>query len=419
MNILRRNKLRRHINEVIYGSVFATVILVVVLATALSKDKTEFRETLETETYVVNVRSIDSIKVASAKETEKQKKEDIGKTKTETKVSDKKETEEKETKSKEDLSKYKGIFVMNTSSNLNIRSKADASSEVVGILSEGNGGEVLKYGSQWTKVKSGKVKGYVATGYILIGDRAKKALKENGYTAIINADTVKIRAERNTECEVLGMAANGETFKCTKVYDKWVRIVFEGRIGYISKEFVKLDQIVTNAKTVEEIEEEQIAEAEKAKKEAEASNVTNNQNSSKSAASSNNSSANATTQSKAVSANVDDQYLLACIVSCEAGGESYEAKLAVANVVLNRVRSGAYPNTISGVVYQPWQFTPTSNGSLAKKLQNGPDAGSKQAAAAALSGTNNVPGYLFFGRTDCVSIGNSKSHRIIDHQVFY
>ena len=111
--------------------------------------------------------------------------------------------------------------------------------------------------------------------------------------------------------------------------------------------------------------------------------------------------------------------MLACIVSCEAGGESYEAKLAVANVVLNRVRSGAYPSSISGVVYQPFQFTPASNGSLAKKIANGPDAGSKKAAAAALAGTNNVPGYLFFGRTDCVSIGNRKSHRVIDHQVFY
>jgi spore germination cell wall hydrolase CwlJ-like protein len=446
MSILRRNKIKRHMNEVVYGSVFATVLIVTFAATSLTKDKTEYRTTDETESYVVNVMSVDSVKVAAARETEKQKEKNTeqkiekrdkvqaaGQIATNTSVDATKAAVEESTtvqETKEDLSKYKGIFVMNTSSNLNIRHKADANSEVVGILTEGNGGKVLEYGTEWTKVKSGNVKGYVATGYILIGDKAKKALKENGYTAIIEGDTVKVRAERNTDCEVLGMIAKGETLKCTKVYDKWVKVIFDGKTGYISKDLVKLDQIVTDAKSVEEIEAEQLAEAEKARKEAAANeaaansgptsqNTTSNSVTSNSTTSNSQSSNNVTVQNKATPANADDQYLLACIVSCEAGGESYEAKLAVANVVLNRVRSGAYPSSISGVVYQPFQFTPASNGSLAKKIANGPDAGSKKAAADALAGSNNVPGYLFFGRTDCVSSGSKKSHRVIDHQVFY
>lgn len=52
---------------------------------------------------------------------------------------------------------------------------------------------------------------------------------------------------------------------------------------------------------------------------------------------------------------------LARIVYWEARGESEEGQLAVANVVLNRVRHKAWPNTICGVIYQKHQFTPTEN----------------------------------------------------------
>lgn len=63
-----------------------------------------------------------------------------------------------------------------------------------------------------------------------------------------------------------------------------------------------------------------------------------------------------TTQGEAVSAGADDLTLLAAIIECEAGGESYECQLAVGAAVINRVKSGSYPNSISGVIYQKGQF---------------------------------------------------------------
>lgn len=91
----------------------------------------------------------------------------------------------------------------------------------------------------------------------------------------------------------------------------------------------------------------------------------------------------------------NDVYWLARIIEAEAGGESGEGKLAVANVVLNRVASGSYPNTIYDVIFDTkygTQFEPTSNGAI----YNTPSEESIEAAKRALSGENNIGGALYF-----------------------
>ena len=67
----------------------------------------------------------------------------------------------------------------------------------------------------------------------------------------------------------------------------------------------------------------------------------------------------------AVDVEVSDVTLLAALIQCEAGNESYEGKLAVGAVVMNRVRSGSYPSTVSGVINAPSQFPPATNGKVA------------------------------------------------------
>lgn len=61
--------------------------------------------------------------------------------------------------------------------------------------------------------------------------------------------------------------------------------------------------------------------------------------------------------------------LMASIINCEAGGESFQGQVAVGIVVMNRVRSSLFPNTIKKVIYQKGQFSPVRNGSLRKKLK--------------------------------------------------
>lgn len=91
----------------------------------------------------------------------------------------------------------------------------------------------------------------------------------------------------------------------------------------------------------------------------------------------------------------DDLYLLAAIIDAEAGGEPYEGMIAVGSVVMNRVFSSKFPNTISGVVYQKNQFEPASSGRLQLILDKGPSSRCFDAAREVLSGVRNT-NKLFF-----------------------
>ena len=59
-----------------------------------------------------------------------------------------------------------------------------------------------------------------------------------------------------------------------------------------------------------------------------------------------------------------DLYLLAKLINAEARGETYKGQVAVGAVVLNRVKSSSFPNTISGVIYQPYAFTCVNDGQI-------------------------------------------------------
>ena len=92
-----------------------------------------------------------------------------------------------------------------------------------------------------------------------------------------------------------------------------------------------------------------------------------------------------------------DRELLASLIFCEAGNQPYEGQVAVGAVVMNRVKSGAYPNTISEVIYQSGQFTPAMTGWLDSVRANaGYTASAMQAAEEALAGSSPVGDCLYF-----------------------
>lgn len=92
-----------------------------------------------------------------------------------------------------------------------------------------------------------------------------------------------------------------------------------------------------------------------------------------------------------------DRYLLANLIYCEAGGESYDGKLAVGAVVVNRVLSSVYPDTIMGVIYQKSQFSPVASGRLELALTaNKATADCYRAADEAMSGVTNVGNCVYF-----------------------
>lgn len=283
-----------------------------------------------------------------------------------------------------------------------IRVKGDADAEIVGKLYPTSVATVVKEGKTWTKIKSGSVKGYVKNEYLVFGSdayaNAKKVCKKYAY---VQTDGLRVRSEASEDASVLTVADKGDKLLFNKKAEKkdgWVAVSVKAGDGFVSAEYVKVKLGTTDAVSIEE----EIA-AQKAKEAAEAK-----------AKAAKASASSAATQHAPTSASVDDTTLLAAIIQCEAGSECYEGKVAVGAVVLNRKRSGSFPNSISGVIYQSGQFGPARNGSLARVLSSGNISSScRQAAAEALAGSDPTGGKLYFRRV------NGRSGQVIGNHVFY
>lgn len=283
-----------------------------------------------------------------------------------------------------------------------IRAKADTDAQIVGKLYPTSVATVIKQGKVWTKIKSGSVKGFVKNEYLVYGSdayaNAKKVCKKYAY---VQTDGLRVRSEASEDASVLTVADKGDKLLFNKKAEKkegWVAVSVKAGNGYVSAEYAKVKLGTTDAVSIEE----EIA-AQKAKEAAEAK-----------AKAAKASASSAATQNAPTSASVDETTLLAAIIQCEAGSECYEGKVAVGAVVLNRKRSGGFPNSISGVVYQRGQFGPARNGALARVLSSGNISSScKQAAAEALAGSDPTGGKLYFRRV------NGRSGLVIGNHVFY
>ena len=103
-------------------------------------------------------------------------------------------------------------------------------------------------------------------------------------------------------------------------------------------------------------------------------------------------------QKPSYEAQADDLDMLAALIECEAGDQSYYGMLCVGAVVMNRIASSKYPNNIDAVIYQKGQFGPARNGKLDRVLRSGSYTSScLQAAEDALNGVDPVEGCLYFG----------------------
>ena len=219
----------------------------------------------------------------------------------------------------------------------------------------------------------------------------------------------KALANVESEADVLAQAADGSEV-VGKIYtntilsveekgDAWSKVSSGSVVGYVKNEMLAFGSNAVaraasidmsnpqNAKTLEEIEAEEAArkaaEEEATRKAAEE------------AARQATSSARFDT---AMSVSADDQTLLAAIIYCEAGNQPHDGKVGVGAVILNRVRSGSYPNSIREVIYQRGQFGPAITGKLDRVLASGNIPGEcYQAAADALAGYNPIGDALYFG----------------------
>ncbi len=283
--------------------------------------------------------------------------------------------------------KWDGKVMAKVEDSVSVRADASADSAVIGKMFKGNAGDIIDQVDGWTLIQSGDVTGWVSNDYLAFGREAEeRAAEDVAKVATITAQTLKVRDEANTDAPVIDLIGMGETIEVGEEEDGWLEIVYsDGDVNYISAEYVEVDYDYGEAKTIEAIEAEEAAkkaEEEKAKR---------------------------TANLGAVAASGDEVTLLAALIQAEAGNQPYEGQLAVGAVVMNRVRSGAYPNTIQGVISAPGQFGPAATGAVASIMASGPKGSCMQAAQAAINGETTIGSLTHFRRAggiDGIVIGS-------------
>lgn len=316
--------------------------------------------------------------------------------------------EQKREKDTKETSAWDGKLLANVENNVNVRANASEDADIVGRMYKGSAAEVLEKGEEWTKIKSGNVEGYVNNEYCVFDEEAEKLADKVCPTyATSTASGLRVREKASTEAKIFTVLEKGQKLTVdtdAKEADGWIAVSYEGNTAYISAEYAKVKQNVKQAMTLEE--EQKMIEEEEAKKRAEEEK----KRLAAQAAASESSTKGSVSREKdnGIGSTVDDVTLLAALIYCEAGAEPYEGQLAVGAVVVNRVQSSAYPDTISGVIYQKGQFGPASSGKLARTLAKGNFDKCYKAAREALSGVDNTGGAIGFhaGKGSGTVIGN-------------
>ena len=333
-----------------------------------------------------------------------------------------------------------GIGVIDAKDMLDIHAEANTASAVVGqVMEDGHVAILAKY-NDWVQIQAGEIAGWVpaenlveteisneeavAANEQVIAERTGATASEDEFfaeeevqqdeTAALQAEASEAAQNEIEEVQAAEEAARLEAEAQAKAAEEAARLEAEVQAKAAAEEAARLEA-EAQAKAAEEaarLEAEAQAKAaeEAARLEAEAQAKAAAEEAARLEAEAQQAALAA--QTAAISA--EELKLLANIIYCEAGSESYVGKVAVGNVIMNRVKSASQPNTITEVVYAKGQFSPVRNGSLQRALSSDKaDAACYQAAIEALAGAQPVGGKLFFRRN------NGRSGQVIGHHVFY
>ncbi len=283
---------------------------------------------------------------------------------------------------------YKDLAMANVEEAVNIRAEATEDSDIVGKLYKECAGRILERGSGWTRIETGKVTGWIKNDYLLFGADAKR-LADSAVQKVATSKTscLRVRKEASQDAGIYDLLAEGDTIEVVDDLGDWVSVEFsDGTIGYVSSEYVDIEDWIGKGETIESIRAKEEAE----KKAKEAAKKSSTSKSSSKQKSSDTSSEEATVASNLSAASYDDVTLLASLIQCESGNECFEGQVAVGNVVMNRLRTGRFGNSLYSVIYAKSQFSPAGSGKVAQVCAQGPKSTCVQAAQAALAGQNYV-----------------------------
>ena len=290
-----------------------------------------------------------------------------------------------------------GIGVIDAKDMLDIHAEANTASAVIGqVMEDGHVAILAKY-NDWVQIQAGEIAGWVPAENLV-------------ETEISNEEAVA--ANEQVIAERTGETASEDEFFAEEEVQQDETAALQAEASEAAQNEIEEVQAAEEAARLEAEAQAKAAE-EAARLEAEAQAKAAAEEAARIAAEAQQAALAAqAAQTAAISA--EELKLLANIIYCEAGSESYVGKVAVGNVIMNRVKSASQPNTITEVVYAKGQFSPVRNGSLQRALSSDKaDAACYQAAIEALAGAQPVGGKLFFRRN------NGRSGQVIGHHVFY
>ena len=288
-----------------------------------------------------------------------------------------------------------GIGVIDAKDMLDIHAEANTASAVIGqVMEDGHVAILAKY-NDWVQIQAGEIAGWVPAENLV-------------ETEISNEEAVA--ANEQVIAERTGATASEDEFFAEEEVQQDETAALQAEASKAAQNEIEEVQTAEEAARIEAEAQAKAAAEEAAQLEAEAQAKAAAEEAARLEAEAQQAALAA--QTAAISA--EELKLLANIIYCEAGSESYVGKVAVGNVIMNRVKSASQPNTITEVVYAKGQFSPVRNGSLQRALSSDKaDAACYQAAIEALAGAQPVGGKLFFRRN------NGRSGQVIGHHVFY
>lgn len=312
---------------------------------------------------------------------------------------------------------------------LNVREGAGTEHEVVGRMYPQSAGEILEEKDGWVKIASGHVEGWVSSDYLLTGEDALETITENGYCyGTVTAEALNVRDIPGLDSNVVSSLAQGADCVVASIdEDGWAAVTNEdGTSGYVSAEYLDVAFALKDAMTLEEEQTylAELAAAEAARQEEEARRQAEEQAQAAAAAAASQTAAYlqssaASLGTGAISLSAEEMVLMANVVDMEAAYEPYEGKLAVANVILNRYRSGIWGYSIPSIIYAPGQFVSQGDPRLTYWQQIGPTAEGMRAVQEACAGVNNIGGLMYYCSSRSANVSQYSYYIWVGSQCFY
>lgn len=151
---------------------------------------------------------------------------------------------------------YTNLGIAHVDNYLNVRESAGEDGKLIGKMNKNAGCEILGVEGEWTKIKSGKVEGYVKSEYLYTGEEAKQVAAEaiTLMATVTNTQSLRVRTGPSMDSSTVDLIPLGEKLEVLEDMGEWIKVTFDSDEGYISAEYVEISEELETAVTITELQ---------------------------------------------------------------------------------------------------------------------------------------------------------------------